>query len=88
MTDHDPELDDTALDDAELDDAGLDPRPSAEGYELVEGMLAAESPQRTAARLIALLKAGEVERVREIMQQRAARVSETMAQELAAAEQR
>lgn len=58
-----------------------------DGYELVDGMLAAESPQRAAARIIDLLKRGEVERVREIMRQRAARVSATIAQDLAAAEQ-
>lgn len=59
----------------------------AESVELVEGMLAAESPQRSAARIIELLKRGEVERVREILRQRAARVSETIAAELAAVEQ-
>lgn len=58
----------------------------SEGYELVDGMLAAESPQQSAARIIELLARGEVERVREIMRQRAARVSETIARELAAAE--
>lgn len=62
-------------------------RNRSHGYELVEGMLAVESPQRTAARIIDLLKRGEVEQVREIMRQRAARVSETIAQDLAAAEQ-
>jgi DNA-binding GntR family transcriptional regulator len=58
------------------------------GYELVDGMLAVESPQRTAARIIDLLKRGEVEQAREIMRRRAARVSATIAQDLAAAEQR
>ncbi|HEY8430863.1 MAG TPA: hypothetical protein VIL20_20930 [Sandaracinaceae bacterium] len=56
------------------------------GYELVEGMLATESPQRRAARIIELLKRGEVERVRELMRQHVARVSETIARELAAVE--
>ncbi len=58
-----------------------------DGYELVDGMLAAVSPQRMAARIIDLLKRGEVERVQEIMRQRAARVSATVAEDLAAAEQ-
>lgn len=59
----------------------------APNYELVDGMLAAESPQRVAARLIELLKRGEVERVEELMRQRAARVSASLAEDLAAAEQ-
>jgi hypothetical protein len=57
-----------------------------EGYELVGGMLAAESPQRSAARILELLERGEVERVREMMRQRAAKISEAIARELAAAD--
>ncbi len=59
----------------------------ADDVELVEGMLASESPQRAAARIVEMLKRGELERVRAILRERAARVSETMARELAAAQQ-
>lgn len=58
----------------------------AEGYELVEGMLAVEAPQRTATRIIAMLERGEVERVRELLRQRAARTAESIARELASVE--
>lgn len=59
---------------------------SNERYEMIEGMLAVESPQRSAARILELLERGEVERVREIMRQRAARISEALDQELASVE--
>jgi hypothetical protein len=57
-----------------------------EGYELVEGMLAAESPQRSATRIIEMLERGEVERVRELLRQRATRTAEAIARELASVE--
>lgn len=59
---------------------------SNERYEMIEGMLAVESPQRSAARILDLLERGEIERVREIMRQRAARISEALDQELASVE--
>ncbi len=52
-------------------------------YELVEGMIATESPQRSATRIIEMLERGEVERVRELLRRRAARAAETIARELA-----
>lgn len=52
-------------------------------YEIVEGMLAVESPQRAAAHILDLLERGEVERARELMRQRAARVSAELDRELA-----
>jgi hypothetical protein len=55
-------------------------------FEVIEGMLAIESPQRTAERILDLLRRGEMERVREIMRERAARVSASIASDLAAAE--
>jgi hypothetical protein len=58
----------------------------SEVYELVEGMLAAESPQSSATRIIEMLERGEIERVRELLRARAARTSEAIARELAAVE--
>jgi hypothetical protein len=56
---------------------------SDDRYELVEGMLAVESPQRSAAHILDLLERGELERVREILRQRALRVSEALDREIA-----
>lgn len=57
-----------------------------DAYELVDGMLAAETPQRSATRILEMLERGEVERVRELLRQRAARTAESIARELAALE--
>jgi hypothetical protein len=59
---------------------------SDDRYELVEGMLAVESPQRAAARILDLIERGEVELARELLRQRAARVSAELERELAAYE--
>lgn len=57
-----------------------------ESYELVGGMLAAEPPQHSAARLLELIERGELDEVRAIIAARAARTAEAIARELAAAE--
>jgi hypothetical protein len=56
-------------------------------YELVGGMIAAESPQRAADRVLELLERGEIDRVRDLIEARAAKTAEAIAHELAAAEQ-
>jgi hypothetical protein len=55
-------------------------------YEMVEGMLAVESPQRVAARILELLERGERELVRELLRARAARISEAIDRELSSLE--
>ena len=52
-----------------------------ESYPIVGGMLAADTPQSAASRILDLL-----ERVRELIAERAARTAAAMARELAAAE--
>ena len=56
-------------------------------YEMVGGMIAAESPQRIADRLLELIRRGDVDRVRAIVAARAARAAEAVGRELAAAEE-
>lgn len=55
-----------------------------ESYEIVAGMITSESPQRRAARILALLEQGDRERVRAMIEARAARTAEAMDHELAA----
>ena len=57
-----------------------------ESYPIVGGMLAADTPQSAASRILDLLERGETERVRELIAERAARTTAAMARELAAAE--
>ncbi|MEC7526389.1 MAG: hypothetical protein VYE22_41300 [Myxococcota bacterium] len=57
-----------------------------ESYPIVGGMLAADTPQSAASRILELLERGETERVRELIAQRAAKTAAAMARELAAAE--
>lgn len=60
---------------------------AAEEYELVGGMVAGESPQRAADRVLELLQRGDLERVHALIEARAARTAEAIARELAAAEE-
>lgn len=53
-------------------------------YEMVGGMIAAESPQRAADRVLDLLRAGDVDRLRAILEARAARAAQAIGEELAA----
>lgn len=57
-----------------------------EQFELVGGMLAVDSPQREAARLIELLEDGDAERVRSLIEARKRRTAALIAAELEAAE--
>ncbi|MFK7988991.1 MAG: hypothetical protein AB8I08_23440 [Sandaracinaceae bacterium] len=56
-------------------------------FELVGGMLAVDSPQREAARLIELLEEGDAERVRTLLEARQRRTAALIAAELDAAEE-
>ena len=55
-------------------------------YELVGGMVAAESPQRIADRVLELIRSGDAEGVRAIVEERAAKAAAAVGKELAAAE--
>lgn len=55
---------------------------ASEAFELVGGMLAVDSPQREAARLIDLLEEGDDERVHALLDARRRRTSAFIAAEL------
>jgi len=59
-----------------------------ENLELIPGMLAVESPQRSTARIIEMLKDGKASQVRELARKRAERISENIDRELDEAAQR
>lgn len=54
--------------------------------EIIAGMIAVETPQQRARRMIDLMERGEVDRVRALIEARAARVAEQLARELASME--
>lgn len=58
-----------------------------ERFELVGGMLAVDSPQREAARLIELLEDGDAERVRSLLEARQRRTAALIAAELDAVQE-
>lgn len=56
-------------------------------FELIGGMLAAESPQHAASRVLDMLARGELDRARALIEARAARIAADLARELAAADE-
>ena len=54
-------------------------------YEMVGGMIAAESPQRIADRVLELIRSGDVEQLHAIVEERAARAAAAVGKELAEA---